>query len=81
MWHARFDITCVPLVTDVNHVTCLQIKVRDGHINQINKKHRAFVRGEKRYINGKDACTCCKEHFGTEKMETKFGKCRDCCNH
>lgn len=20
MWHARFDITCVPLVTDVNHV-------------------------------------------------------------
>ena len=53
--------------------------VRDVHIN---KKHRAFVSGEKIYtVNGKDACTFGKEHFSTEKMETTFGKCRDCCNH
>lgn len=85
MWHARFDITCVPLVTDVNHVawSCNFCFNKLG-MDIPTKKHTAFVSGEEKHINGSHACTCLyctcgKQDFSTEEMETNWH--RDCCNH
>lgn len=42
-------------------------KKTGGGMDIHTQEHTAFVSGDEKYINGKDACTCGKQHFSTAK--------------